>query len=383
MWVVPRPHRFRCRSRSSSVEYSSGSDGGTAAAETVSMVVARRGSRRAFYERARLRSPHRHHAGFTIVELLIVIVVIGILAAITIVAYAGIQNRAKASSAQSAASQALKKVAAWSVQNSDTYPASLADAGISDSGGTTYQYRVDNAASPRTFCVTATTQNVSYWASNAITTPSAGACAGHGENGGPVITNLHPNPRVSVNANGWNVSGTVGSTGVQTLEPAGGPTGVDTFYRRTISSSPNASPMAFITTGSGVSGIPVPPSTTFRISAYFRCSFALSTGFRIDVNEYDSSGATIGATSSGPTTPTIINQWQQLSRTFTTSATASYMRVMLAFSGPQGAPPGSTFDVTGMMVTAGSTSYTYADGDTPGWAWDGATGNSSSTGPPL
>jgi prepilin-type N-terminal cleavage/methylation domain-containing protein len=32
--------------------------------------------------------------GFTIVELLIVIVVIGILAAITIVAYNGIQNRA-------------------------------------------------------------------------------------------------------------------------------------------------------------------------------------------------------------------------------------------------------------------------------------------------
>lgn len=33
--------------------------------------------------------------GFTIVELLIVIVVIGILAAITIVAYNGIQNRAQ------------------------------------------------------------------------------------------------------------------------------------------------------------------------------------------------------------------------------------------------------------------------------------------------
>ena len=34
-------------------------------------------------------------SGFTIVELLIVIVVIGILAAITIVAYNGIQSRAR------------------------------------------------------------------------------------------------------------------------------------------------------------------------------------------------------------------------------------------------------------------------------------------------
>lgn len=41
-------------------------------------------------------SSHKKHTGFTIVELLIIIVVIGILAAITIVAYNGIQDRARA-----------------------------------------------------------------------------------------------------------------------------------------------------------------------------------------------------------------------------------------------------------------------------------------------
>lgn len=44
---------------------------------------------------------HKQQTGFTIVELLIVIVVIGILAAITIVAYNGIQSRAKAASRDS------------------------------------------------------------------------------------------------------------------------------------------------------------------------------------------------------------------------------------------------------------------------------------------
>lgn len=50
--------------------------------------------------------------GFTIVELLIVIVVIGILAAITIVAFNGIQNRGKTASGQSAANTIIKKAEA-------------------------------------------------------------------------------------------------------------------------------------------------------------------------------------------------------------------------------------------------------------------------------
>ncbi len=61
--------------------------------------------------------------GFTIVELLIVIVVIAILAAITIVAYNGIQNRAHTTASKTAAENLAKKIEAYNAVNS-VYPKS-------------------------------------------------------------------------------------------------------------------------------------------------------------------------------------------------------------------------------------------------------------------
>jgi prepilin-type N-terminal cleavage/methylation domain-containing protein len=80
--------------------------------------------------------------GFTIVELLIVIVVIGILAAITIVAYNGIKARADDASMQSEASQASKKILAYKATNSDTLPADTTTAGITAGSGHDLFYRV-------------------------------------------------------------------------------------------------------------------------------------------------------------------------------------------------------------------------------------------------
>lgn len=64
---------------------------------------------------------HKRH-GFTIVELLIVIVVIAILAAITIVAYNGIQTRAENAKTIQGTSQALKLLMLYKETNGD-YPA--------------------------------------------------------------------------------------------------------------------------------------------------------------------------------------------------------------------------------------------------------------------
>lgn len=66
--------------------------------------------------------------GFTIVELLIVIVVIGILAAITVVAYNGITNRGKLAKAQSAASSVVKKAEAYNADGPNSrYPTTFAE----------------------------------------------------------------------------------------------------------------------------------------------------------------------------------------------------------------------------------------------------------------
>lgn len=84
-------------------------------------------------------------AGFTIVELLVVIVVIGILAALTIVSYTGIAQKASAAALKADLSSASTKLELYKVVNS-TYPPTKTDAenaGILPiNSGTDFQYTV-------------------------------------------------------------------------------------------------------------------------------------------------------------------------------------------------------------------------------------------------
>lgn len=111
--------------------------------------------------------------GFTIVELLIVIVIIAILAAVSIVSYVGIQNRAIASILKADLHNAASQLGIEKAQN-DVYPVSAAS--IVKSADTTFQYTREDDT---TYCLSATSaksSTLAYFVTNTDTTPREGVC---------------------------------------------------------------------------------------------------------------------------------------------------------------------------------------------------------------
>ena len=134
--------------------------------------------------------------GFTIVELLIVIVIIAILATIVIVAYNGLQTRAAAATLKSDLKSSATQLGLDNV-NDGTYPATVAaannGAGLKASSGTNYQYTQTSTS----YCLSATSAKAGSTAFNISSTSGTvadGVCAGHAvggsDGGGGVVTTL-------------------------------------------------------------------------------------------------------------------------------------------------------------------------------------------------
>lgn len=323
--------------------------------------------------------------GFTIVELLIVVVVIAILAAITIVSFNGVTQRAKESAAQSASSQATKRLAAYAVDNSDLYPidksAFMSYANLQEGDGTgsvaSYQYR--GASDQKSYCLTVTTNSISYFTTNTTQNPQKGACAGHAVNGGVAVTNYVLNPKFAVDTSTWTMSPGSGGVATFTRIATGGPSGVVDSFSRTEWTTTGTSP-GVVDAGRPLmgGGAPVSPNTTYVPSLYVRSTVAM--GVYVDSIVYNSSGTVLlDSPNASVTLPA--NTWTRVvGASFVTPSASAGASIRLVTNN-SGVASGVKIDVTAAMISLGSDVPAYADGDNAGWIWNGTSNGSTSTGP--
>jgi prepilin-type N-terminal cleavage/methylation domain-containing protein len=306
-----------------------------------------------------------NHRGFTIVELLIVIVVIGILAAITIVAYNGIQNRARASSASSALSQAAKKIAVWQVDNPGTTPSTLATVGVSNTTDVSFQYTPGTNGA---YCITATATNVSYTITES-SQPTAGGCSGHGQGGVAAVTNLNTNPSFET-----NLTSHAASRGVISLD--------STQYFSGVSSA------RFVT--NGVAGTPYISSTIQTgninnevVNTSMRAKRNTTAGsLQLRIYFRDASNTILAPTAGVSGSIVALNSASWVEATASGTAPVGTTNVVIySLLIPGDFASGIIFWYDSLMVNTGN-STNYADGSSSNWVWNGTAHASTSTGPP-
>ncbi len=323
-------------------------------------------------------SSRRASHAFTIVELLIVIVVIAILAAITIVAYNGIQDRARASAASAALSGALKKIKVAQVTADSTVALTCAEFSSAvgattttctpEVGDTKYQYTPDLAG---TYCITATVGNKSYYVTGTNSTPAVNGCAGHGVGGVAAVTNYFRDPDAAGSTSNFLFSGSPathtrsiasdrshnGSTSLKTVATGSGQLGTAALLATNsllLTAGQQMSWSFWIYSTKAGNIIPYSDARRASDSAYAGCS---STVVSVPANAWTK----VTGTCSFP------------SDTYPTQTGGYNLPVVSA----------DTIWTDEFMLSVSASPLNYADGNSSNWVWNGSANNATSTGPPF
>ncbi len=302
--------------------------------------------------------------GFTMVEMLVVIVVIAILAVITVVAYNGVQYRANESAAAAAVENANKQLELYRITNR-FYPGALSDASIQNTKNTSYQYTVGGTY--LTYCLTATTNNVSMFGSSTTPAPARGGCPGHSVDGVAPITNYALNPSLETGLlnNGWAYASATGYVGSVTTTKAYNGT-----HAAMVSVSTTTVSDSYL-----LAAVSVPSAGTYYVSAYVYLTSSANgmTGGTCSSGNKDAAWYNGSSFTYVCYNRSNLNGWQRVSTTLTASGATTFQ---LRFYPPVAS--GTTMYVDALMVSNGSSNY--ADGNTSGWAWSGTANASTSSG---